>query len=104
MENRHGLAVKLLCTQATGRAEPEAALAMIEELRAGSGDLGGRQRLRQKALVQEMREHGVTPHFARKQTSIIDQRTTRHPGTRSVSASANGGRDLRLGQDRRRAA
>ena len=25
-------------------------------------------------------EDPVTPHFARKQTSIIDQRTTRHPG------------------------
>ena len=27
-----------------------------------------------------MREHRVTPHFARKQSSIIDQRTTRHRG------------------------
>jgi IS5 family transposase len=33
-----------------------------------------------KDLVQEMREHRVTPTFARKQTTIIDQRTTRHPG------------------------
>ena len=33
-----------------------------------------------KELVQEMREHQVTPHFARKQTTTIDQRTTRHPG------------------------
>ena len=31
-------------------------------------------------LVKQMREHGVTPHFARKHTSIIDQRTTRHAG------------------------
>ena len=27
-----------------------------------------------------MREHRVTPHFALKQTSIVDRRTTRHPG------------------------
>ena len=27
-----------------------------------------------------MRDHLVTPHIARKQTSIIDDRTTRHPG------------------------
>jgi IS5 family transposase len=33
-----------------------------------------------KELVQAMREHQVTPHFARKQTSIVDQRTTRYPG------------------------
>src|SRR5580658_463228 len=32
MENRHGLAVNCCVTQATGRAEPEAALAMVEEL------------------------------------------------------------------------
>jgi hypothetical protein len=30
--------------------------------------------------VQQLREHQVTPHFALKPTSIIDQRTTRHPG------------------------
>lgn len=28
--------------------------------------------------MQELREHQVTPHFALRQTSIIDQRTTRH--------------------------
>ena len=33
-----------------------------------------------KELVQEVREHRVTPHFADKPGSIIDQRTTRHPG------------------------
>jgi len=33
-----------------------------------------------KALVQAMRDYRVTPHFARKPTSIIDQRPTRHPG------------------------
>ncbi len=36
MENRHGLAVNCCVTQATGRAEPEAALAMIEEISMGS--------------------------------------------------------------------
>jgi transposase len=81
MENRHGLAVNCCVTQATGRAEPEAALAMIEELPGWQRvTLGADKGYDQKALVQEMREHGVTPHFARKPTSIIDQRTTRHPG------------------------
>ena len=30
--------------------------------------------------MQELRDHQVTPHIARKQTSIIDDRTTRHVG------------------------
>jgi IS5 family transposase len=81
MENRHGLAVNCRVTQATGRAEPEAALAMVEELPGwGRVTLGADKGYDQKELVQELREHQVTPHFARKQTSIIDRRTTRHPG------------------------
>lgn len=42
--------------------------------------LGADKGYDRKALVQEMREHRVTPHFARKPTSTIDQRTTHHPG------------------------
>jgi IS5 family transposase len=81
MENRHGLAVNCCVTQATGRAEPEAALAMVEQIPGWRRlTLGGDKGYDRKKLVQEMREHQVTPHFARKQTSIIDQRTTRHPG------------------------
>jgi len=81
MENRHGLAVNCCVTQATGRAEPQAALAMVEQIPGwGRVTLGADKGYDQKALVQELREHRVTAHFARKQTSIIDQRTTRHPG------------------------
>jgi transposase len=81
MENRHGLAVNCCVTQATGRAEPEAALAMVEQIAGWQRvTLGADKGYDRKELVQEMREHRVTPHFARKQTSIIDQRTTRHPG------------------------
>ena len=81
MENRHGLAVNCCVTQATGRAEAEAALAMVEELPGWQRvTLGADKGYDRKQLVQEMRDHRVTPHFARKQTSIIDQRTTRHPG------------------------
>ena len=81
MENRHGLAVNCCVTQATGRAEPEAALAMVEEIPGWRRvTLGADKGYDRKELVQQMREHRVTPHFARKETSIIDQRTTRHPG------------------------
>jgi IS5 family transposase len=81
MENRHGLAVNCCVTRATGRAEPEAALAMVQEIPGWQRvTLGADKGYDRKQLVQEMRDHRVTPHFARKQTSIIDQRTTRHPG------------------------
>ncbi len=81
MENRHGLAVNCCVTKATGRAEPEAALAMVEQIPGWRRlTLGADKGYDRKELVQEMREHRVTPHFARKQTSTIDQRTTRHPG------------------------
>src|SRR6266851_5460878 len=81
MENRHGLAVNCCVTQATGRAEPEAALAMVQEIPGWHRvTLGADKGYDRKELVQDMREHRVTPHFACKQTSIIDQRTTRHPG------------------------
>ena len=81
MENRHGLAVNCCVTKATGRAEAEAALAMVEEIPGWQRvTLGADKGYDRKALVQEMREHRVTPHFACKQTSIIDQRTTRHRG------------------------
>ncbi len=81
MENRRGLAVNCCVTQATGRAEAEAAVAMVEQIPGWHRvTLGGDKGYDRKELVQEMREHQVTPHFARKPTSIIDERTTRHPG------------------------
>ena len=81
MENRHGLAVNGCITQATGRAEPQAAVAMVEQIPGwGRITLGADKGYDRRELVQELREHHVTPHFARKQSSIIDQRTTRHPG------------------------
>jgi IS5 family transposase len=68
-------------TQASGRAEPEAVLAMVEEI-AGFGrvTLGADKGYDQKELVRELREHRVTPHVAQKPNSAIDGRTTRRPG------------------------
>jgi IS5 family transposase len=81
MENRNGLAVNCCVTKATGRAEPEAALAMVEQIPGWRRiTLGADKGYDRKELVREMRKHCVTPHFACKQTSTIDQRTTRHPG------------------------
>lgn len=81
MENRHGLAVNGCLTPATGRAEPQAALKMVEQVPGWRRiTLGADKGYDRKELVQQMREHRVTAHFALKPSSIIDQRTTRHPG------------------------
>ena len=81
MENRNGIAVNGCVTQADGYAEPQAALAMVEEIPGEHRvTLGADKGYDRKEFVQELRDHQVTPHIACKQTSIIDARTTRHPG------------------------
>jgi transposase len=81
MENRNGLAVGGCVTQATGRAEVEAALKLVEELEGWERvTLGADKGYDRKEFVLQLREHQVTPHIACKPTSIIDARTTRHPG------------------------
>jgi transposase len=81
MENRNGLAVNACVTLAEGRAEVEAAVAMVEEIPGQHRvTLGGDKAYDTKEFVQEMRDHQVTPHVALKATTIIDARTTRHPG------------------------
>ncbi|OYX43737.1 MAG: IS5/IS1182 family transposase [Sphingomonadales bacterium 32-64-22] len=84
MENRHGLIVDTMLTHATGTAEREAALAMLERM-------NGRHRITLAAdkaydvadFIAKLRALGVTPHVAQNTTnrrSAIDGRTTRHPG------------------------
>jgi transposase len=81
MENRNGIAVNGCVTLADGRAEVEAAVAMVEEIPGPHRvTLGGDKGYDTKEFVQEMRDHQVTPHVALKATTIIDARTTRHPG------------------------
>ncbi len=84
MENRHGLLVKMRVTQATGTAERDAALRMIQP-RAGTQRLtvGGDKNYDTREWVGKLRKIGVTPHVAQNNTnrsSAIDGRTTRHPG------------------------
>jgi transposase len=81
MENRQGLAVDGCVTQATGRAEPEAALTLVEELPGwGRVTLGADKGYDRKEFIQELREHQVTPHLACQPNRIIDARTTSHCG------------------------
>lgn len=81
MENRNGLAVDAMVTQATGTAERDAALLMAEAI---PGDqrvtLGADKNYDTKDFVAEARNLGVTPHVAQKQNSATDGRTTRHAG------------------------
>ena len=87
MENRHGLVVDVLVTQATGTAEREAALVMLDRLpgRRRRVTLGADKGYDVRAFVADLRARGVTPHVAQNDTnrrSAIDGRTTRHPGYR----------------------
>jgi len=83
MENRHGLVVDVQITQASGTAERDTALDMLQAV-PGSGHLtvGADKGYDTQNFVRECRELEVTPHVARKQYSAIDGRTTRHPGYR----------------------
>jgi transposase len=96
MENRNGLAVGGGVSLATGTAEREEALAMIDRYRPLDGK-GGKRRITLAgdkgfdvaAFVDDLRERKVTPHIAvqdhltktgKRRTTRIDGRTTRHAG------------------------
>lgn len=90
MENRNGLAVLGEVSQATGTAEREVALALID--RRGGGKritLGADKAYDVTPFVQDLRERSVTPHIAidghlsktgKRRKTAIDVRTTRHAG------------------------
>jgi hypothetical protein len=80
MENRNGLVVNARLTQATGRAEWEAALDMAQEIPGRRRvTLGGDKGYDTAEVVESLRDLGITAHVARKRSgSSIDDRTTRH--------------------------
>jgi transposase len=86
MENRNGLIVDTEVEHASGTAECESALAMLERLprRKRRRTLGADKLYDTKEFVRACRELGVTPHVAQNITdnrgSAIDGRTTRHAG------------------------
>ncbi len=87
MENRNGLVVDACLTHATGTAEPEAALAMLEALPdAGHKTVGADKAYDTAAFVASSRAAGVTPHVAQNINahcgSNTDWRMTRHVGYR----------------------
>lgn len=86
MENRNGLLVDFAVTEANGRAERDAAVAMLNASVPGGRriTLGADRGYDAKEFVERLREQDVTPHIAQQsrlnRRSAIDGRTTRHPG------------------------
>jgi transposase len=89
MENKNGLILDLLVSTATGTAERDGALVMLDRRSRQAG--GGRRRTTlagdkgydTRAFVAALRERAVTPHVTQNTShrrSAIDGRTTRHPG------------------------
>lgn len=84
MEHRNGLCVDAEITQATGYAEREAGLQMLDRRRGKRRvTLGADKGYDTRDFVQGLRLRNVTPHIAQNTTnraSAIDRRTTRHAG------------------------
>ena len=86
MEHRNGLVVEFELTQATGTAEREAALKLVDRARERGfrpTTLAGDKNYDTRQCVADLRERGVTPQVAQNTSgrrSAIDRRTTRHAG------------------------
>jgi len=91
MENRHGLAVGGGISQATGTAERETALELIDECRRKGRriTLGADKAYDVTQFVHDLRDRSVTPHIAidghlsktgKPRKTALDGRTTRHVG------------------------
>jgi len=83
MENRNGLVTETRLTQATGTAEREAALEMVEQIAGQRVTVGADKAYDTRDFVGDLRELNTTPHVAQNMThrsSAIDGRTTRHAG------------------------
>ena len=85
MENRHGLILDLHVSPATGTAERDAALVMLDRRRTAGRrvTLGADKGYDTRAFVRALREREVTPHVTQNTSgrrSAIDRRTTRHAG------------------------
>jgi len=90
MENRNGLAVGVMVTQANGTAERDAALALVERHTKRSRiTLGADKAYDVTAFVEDLRKLKITPHMAvqdhltktgKRRKTKVDKRTTRHKG------------------------
>jgi transposase len=82
-ENRNGLVVQAMLTEADGYAEREAALEMLASESGRRRTVGADRGYDAQEFVARARHLGVTAHVAQNTTgrrSAVDGRTTRHPG------------------------
>jgi transposase len=81
LDNRHGLIANVCATAATGTAERDAALTLLEASAPPGSTVGGDKNFDVRSFVAAVRDLGITPHVAQKAAhSAIDDRTTRHAG------------------------
>ena len=83
MENRNGLVMDFVVSEATGTAERDAVPVLLDGARERGfhpRTLGGDKGYDTRQCVKDMRDRGVTPHVAQRVHSTIDGRTTRHCG------------------------
>ena len=87
MENRHGLVVGTVATRATGTADREATLALLDCNHRERITLGADKAYDAAAFIGELRRRTVTPHIAvngavsklgRARRTVLDRRTMRH--------------------------
>ncbi|MGH6611124.1 MAG: IS5 family transposase [Burkholderiaceae bacterium] len=85
-DNRHGLVVNAQASQASGTAERDVAVQMLDAARKAGRriSVGADKNYDTRGFVEACRERNVTPHVAqntqRNGGSAIDGRTTRHAG------------------------
>jgi transposase len=88
VENRNGLVVAAMATQADGTAERDAGLLMVADLNKKGNrriTLGADKAYDTRDFVDTVRELRTTPHVMQNNSnrrSTIDERTTRHAGYR----------------------
>jgi transposase len=81
LDNRDGLVANVCVTHATGTAEREAAVILLEASAPPGSTVGADKGYDVASVVAAVRHLDVTPHVAQKaRSSAIDGRTTRHPG------------------------
>lgn len=87
MENRNGLLVDFITTEANGHAERDAAVEMVKRERGRRGTakprritVSGDAAYAAREFLKRMRELRATPHVAQGQHAPLDARTTRHSG------------------------
>ena len=81
LDNRQGLVANVCATHATGTAERDAAVLLLEASASPGSTVGADKGYDVARFVADVRVQDVTPHVAQKvRGSAIDGRTTRHAG------------------------